>query len=753
MSLLLDALKKAAEKKARQAEEANAESDVTVEHSQLKDSYGFSEDNTLVSEDGTTVYEDKTEQTEHSTLVVEDRTELDDDQTDLSQHDGTEVYEDKTGQTEHSTLVVEDRTELDDDQTDLSQHDGTEVYEDESEFEEDDTQLSDDVTIIQAATDETEVKEFTDETEVTEFVDQIEVTEFTDQTGFNAGDHEEEQQDTDYRTGVTVSTDDTLLPSFNEEKTITQLSNREVSDFLGDSSDNTVEATATSIDVDATEIPEDLSLYLVEGEDGTTNESDDTTIGGAHIKKQADDIDGESLQTVDYGRAQDEQTSTITSDQNPTVTATAGIELDSLRHEHTIIRPDATSTHTYAPDNYDRTLIRPPNDDVSKIFAGMKSEEDVLMTPDYAKRVFLSKSSAIRFQHNKIYLGIAISILLVIGIFSLFQLQEEYNRIDSTLLPLKRDPKPGILTTVDIDGKSSLFENNLEPNIDTQTLKIVESAGLASQTEETEVQDAVKVESTGGADGGAQTTEDQSKELEIATVAAQSIDSAAEQASGNTTNIAVDSPSAKRKPDEQVSGNLQITSNSRITEKDEWLAEAYSAYQKGDDKTALAKYLKVLEIDPANRNALLARAAIAVQNGDTASAIRDYQQLLVDNPKDSLAMSSLISVANTVPGKTETQLKLMLRDEPDSPHLNFVLANIYAVQNRWQEAQSLYFKALENNPKDPNYAYNLAVSLEHIAKPEVAITYYERAISNIENGLATFNKAVVDHRIEMLRQL
>ncbi len=708
MSLLLDALKKAAEKKARQAEGGNDESEVIDGKDELTENYGFQEDNTLVSKN-------KTEQTERY---------------------------------EHSTLLLGDRTEHDDDQTDLSRHDDTEIYEDEYNFGEDDTQISDEATIFQAVSDlgdDTELTEIADKTEFTEYIEDTELFNETEFTEISDG------------TELTELIDDN---GFNEDETVTaaQLSNRDVLDFLGgsepprSSSDITVEAAGASIDADAVEVSEDLSLYLIDGEDAPTDKADDTTVSGAHINNQADNTDAEGLQLADYRRPRDEQTSTITADQNPTVTAAAGIELDSLRHEHTIIRPDATSTHTYAPDNYDRTLIRPPDNDASRIFAGMKSEEDVLMTPDYAKRVFLSKSSAIRSQHNKVYLGIAISILLVIGIFSLFQLQEESDRIDSALMPLKRDPKPGILTIASVEEKSSLFENNIDTNVDLKTLKIVESAELTAPTGESGEQAVSEAEPTEPTTKGEQIEQGRPEESQAATEAAESSGSVDESLENNAS-IVVKSTATESKPEEQVSGNLQITSNSQVTEKDRWLAEAYSAYQKGDDKTALEKYLKVLEIDPVNRNALLARAAISVQNGETTSAIEDYQQLLIDNPKDSLAMSSLISVANTLPAESESQLKLMIRDEPDSPYLNFVLANIYAAQNRWQEAQSLYFKALENNPKDPNYAYNLAVSLEHIAKPEVAITYYERAISNIKNGIATFNKAAIDNRIEMLRQL
>jgi tetratricopeptide (TPR) repeat protein len=218
-----------------------------------------------------------------------------------------------------------------------------------------------------------------------------------------------------------------------------------------------------------------------------------------------------------------------------------------------------------------------------------------------------------------------------------------------------------------------------------------------------------------------------------------------------TTQIAsITQAEAAASQSESSSATLEIVSSSKIAQKDLWLREAYDAYRSGNDSLAMTLYNQVLEIDPGNRNALLARAAINVQNNNGNAAIRDYQTLLLHNPKDSLAMTSLITVANYSPVETESQLKLMIRDEPNSPHLNFALANAYGVQNRWQEAQGYYFKALENNPGDPNYAYNLAVSLEHIAQPMAAVGYYQRALDNIDNGLATFSREVVSQRMETL---
>ena len=117
-----------------------------------------------------------------------------------------------------------------------------------------------------------------------------------------------------------------------------------------------------------------------------------------------------------------------------------------------------------------------------------------------------------------------------------------------------------------------------------------------------------------------------------------------------------------------------------------------------------------------------------------------------------MAMAALISVANIDPQSGETQLKSLLRDQPESPYLHFVLGNMYGSQNRWSEAQSAYFEALQKKPNDPNYAYNLAVSLEHIGKAGAALTFYQRALKNSSNGLVTFDDQIVMQRVEVLTQ-
>ena len=427
------------------------------------------------------------------------------------------------------------------------------------------------------------------------------------------------------------------------------------------------------------------------------------------------------------------------------ITTAPAIEQYPPQREGTSTLIDSTSTRTFAPDNYDRTLHKPLNDGASSLFAGLKSDSDAVMTPEYAKKMFLDKSSSLRMQNLRIYGGTGLSILLVIVIFGVFEIDRNSSNIDDSLRPLKRDPMPGLIRNTTTETFTDVFAAKPGSEVDATTLQLVENADLIADSKE-----VVAIETGNKNEALVENTNlDQIDPNMTNSVEVQQA-SVAKVETTPGTNISLPGVSGNGST---VTNSINIISKSTISAKDRWLHEAYAAYQKGDDQLALVKYNAVLDIDPDNRNALLARAAINIQNKRIAEAIRDYRRILFVNPKDSLAMSSMIAVANYSPEQSETQLKLMIRDEPDSHYLNFTLGNIFGAQNRWQEAQKKYFTALENNPHDPNYAYNLAVSLEHIAKPQVAIAYYELALNNYTRGLATFSKDVVDARLEILRQL
>ncbi len=507
-------------------------------------------------------------------------------------------------------------------------------------------------------------------------------------------------------------------------------------------------------------VDEDLSLLLIEREvihPGANTSFTEPKVPQAQdlaLEDIAPGLDELALVDSTENRAAEEQTDT----QAPTITnPTATLYADDTRTNRstrTVTRADSTSTRSYAPDNYDRTLMKVASEDASNIFAGMKSESDIVMTPDYAKKVFHSKTSVQRVQHYRVYAVIVFVLVVSVSIFGVLEFRNQSEQIDSSLRALKQDPMPGAIKTAQPEEIDLFTEADALANA--RTVEIIESANQAESipvVEETvsQVEGAEVIDTAADSQAVITTAQIEPVTSEPEAESVQPEQPAATR--DDSDQVASLASSASGTTQTNAQQNMHITSSSQYQQNDIWLREAYAAYRTGDNQRALSLYNQVLKADPANRNALLARAAIQMHDGNIDAAIRDYQALLLANPMDSLAMSSLLAVGSYSPQKTESQLKLMIREEPDSPYLNFALANAYGAQDRWLEAQRHYFTALQNNPGDPNYAYNLAVSLEHISQPSSAITYYQRALENFTNGLATFNREVVNQRLEILGKL
>ena len=178
------------------------------------------------------------------------------------------------------------------------------------------------------------------------------------------------------------------------------------------------------------------------------------------------------------------------------------------------------------------------------------------------------------------------------------------------------------------------------------------------------------------------------------------------------------------------------------------LARAYDAWRSGNLAAAKRDYQSVLKSEPRNRNALLGLGAIAVRDGRWDDASEYYTALLRVNPRDSIAQAGLIGVhENADPLRGESQVKLLLREEPEAAHLHFTLGNMYAAQQRWGEAQSAYFDAYRLETDNPDYAYNLAVSLDQLGKGGAAADYYRLALELAANNGAVFDQPSVRDRL------
>lgn len=171
------------------------------------------------------------------------------------------------------------------------------------------------------------------------------------------------------------------------------------------------------------------------------------------------------------------------------------------------------------------------------------------------------------------------------------------------------------------------------------------------------------------------------------------------------------------------------------------LAQAFDAYQAGDGGGAEDRYRQVLIRDANNRDALLGMAAVAQRGGRDDEARGYYLRLLELNPLDSTPAAGLIGLRGGAdPVQDESRIKLLLRQEPDAAYLYFALGTLYVAQDRWAEAQQAYFDAFRRDAANPDYAFNLAVSLDHLGQTVAALDYYRRALE-LTNGRAVHFQA------------
>jgi tetratricopeptide (TPR) repeat protein len=181
------------------------------------------------------------------------------------------------------------------------------------------------------------------------------------------------------------------------------------------------------------------------------------------------------------------------------------------------------------------------------------------------------------------------------------------------------------------------------------------------------------------------------------------------------------------------------------------LGQAYAALQAGQLDEARRDYGQIAAAEPKSVDALLGLAAIAVRIGDNEEATRRYLQVLEIEPRHALAQGGLIALLGRAdPAAAESRLRHLISLEP-SAYLYFVLGNLYADQSQWASAQQAYFQAHHLDPANPDYAYNLAVGLEHVSQQKLALGYYRRAAQlAAARGRANFNISQAQERIGSL---
>jgi tetratricopeptide (TPR) repeat protein len=182
------------------------------------------------------------------------------------------------------------------------------------------------------------------------------------------------------------------------------------------------------------------------------------------------------------------------------------------------------------------------------------------------------------------------------------------------------------------------------------------------------------------------------------------------------------------------------------------LKQAYEAMRAGDLGRAETLYEKAVREEPQLVDAHLGLAALADAKGNKAAAVAHYKHVLELAPDHSRAWSGLANLAG--PDATpaiESRLRNLIAAHPEAS-LHFALGNVLARQSRWAEAQESYFNAFAASPENADYAFNVAVALDHLGKREIASHHYDMALRLSGNGAPVkFELAAASKRLAALR--
>jgi tetratricopeptide (TPR) repeat protein len=184
------------------------------------------------------------------------------------------------------------------------------------------------------------------------------------------------------------------------------------------------------------------------------------------------------------------------------------------------------------------------------------------------------------------------------------------------------------------------------------------------------------------------------------------------------------------------------------------LQSAYAAYQRGQWQEAKSHYQTLLRQEPENLAAMMGIAAVNVKEQAYSKAMQRYQTILRLHPGNENALAAQAALAGVFAQDPENirQLKNWVQKWPNQPQLQAALGRYHAQNRDWLQAQSHFFKAFELVPKKADYAHNLAVSLDQLGKYRLARDHYRKALSLSESALSASQQASIRARIDVLNQ-
>ena len=209
-------------------------------------------------------------------------------------------------------------------------------------------------------------------------------------------------------------------------------------------------------------------------------------------------------------------------------------------------------------------------------------------------------------------------------------------------------------------------------------------------------------------------------------------------------------PKATQAATGQTESLLQIQRGTLKASVDADVMRGYKALSQNQFSQAREAYSQVLTSNPTQRDALLGIAYAHQALGNTDQALSTLRRLVELYPRDSDGMSALYLIGGGDLVAEETRFKQLLDRSEYPAAVHYTLGVIYFEQRRFGEAERAFSRASSLSPTQPDYAYNLALTLDQLGRSRDAARQYVVALNLANQTSAIFSRDLARARLKIL---
>lgn len=210
-------------------------------------------------------------------------------------------------------------------------------------------------------------------------------------------------------------------------------------------------------------------------------------------------------------------------------------------------------------------------------------------------------------------------------------------------------------------------------------------------------------------------------------------------------------------PTMQVS-EISVRRTSRPQERLSQLADLNLRLQQNDLISAIEILSDLLYKQPNDIEVLMLYGSTLLRKGDIKSAAEFFDRAIIIDPSNETARAlHLMTISDLSSDGRVNELRRLHAQNPMNHFLTHELGKALALIGDWQEASYFFRQALDTalsksaiSGINPDYPYNLAVSLEQVGMHEAAIDYYRDAINYARLNIHSFDLEQAHQRVRTL---